>query len=518
MISTFGGRRLLACLGLAAVSRAGLAQTLSPSPPAVCIAPAALQKSVVADSDAITGVVVRFTANATGHATDAHLAKALSTLTAERLQAVVDAPVRSRFDVSTRRNDDNAVADGRVLGVRWVVAGRAERFGDSVRVSWNVLDSRTGLIRGTGLARASLVQVGALSTSLSLAIGRRIGADTTMAAIAKTAPDARSVPAFEQYLAGLYDFDSFNPATLRRAAVALQRAVQTEPTLQAAWTTLAETLARLAEFGEGGSARGRSERSRDALTAAGRALALAPRDVRTLVVIAHLRLLRDEPDSAARAIDALRAVAPASEDLSWLRTELALVRGDSRAVAEALELNAPRARRSVRALFLRAEWDRRRGNPAGACQSLNRLLVLEPEWAPAYVHRALVRTALGDRRGGWQDAEMATRFGQPTWGNMVRALIDFSVSDSLRTRTLLRQLAPVSTGTVLPWLDVLLQSAVWRATGQSDRARNVLSVAPCDDPRRRRLEGDPLLGDLKVSTDVCRVSVGLAHPTGDLAK
>lgn len=500
------------------------AQTLAPTPPAVCTAQATSTQSVrpvVADTGDITGVVVRFTANATGRPADAHLAKALSTITAERLQVLVEAPVRSRFDVTINRAPaatSSAVAEGRVLGVRWVVSGRVERQGDSVDVTWNALDSRTGVVRGAGKMRDKLVALDGLAGKLSTTIAGTIGVPATGPSQNALLPVARSIPAFESYLAGLFDFDSFDPASLRRAVNELRSAVQSDATLQPAWTALAESLARLVEWGEGGSARGRSQRSRDGLAAANRALALAPTNVRALVVLAHLHLMRDEPIAAAQVIDGIRNVAPSSDELTWLTAELALVRGDARAVVSVVDTSMQRIARNTRALYLRAEGDRRRGSMPAACQSLNRLLVLDPAWAPAYVQRALVRYALGDLRGGWQDAEMATRLGQPGWGNMVSALIDFTVGDSLRTRARMRATDRVSAGTVLPWLDALLQGAVWRATGQNDRALSVLAVTPCDDPRRRRLLADPLLRNLSININSCRASIGAPQPTGNLTQ
>ena len=515
-----GALTMLSVMGLAAAPLRASAQTLAPTPPAVCVTPATPAVPNAADTANITGVVVRFTTSATGRATDAHLAKALSTRTAEQLQALVATPVRARYDVTMapgKSDASSAVAEGRVLGVRWVVAGRAERTDDSISVSWNVLDARTGVQRGTGTTRDALVHLDAMSSRLSLAIGRKIGYTGTALAQANGAPVSHSVAAFEQYLAGLFEYDSFSPEAQRRAVAALRGAVKAEPALQPAWTALAETLSRLVEWGEGGSALGRSVRSRDALAAANRALALAPRDAHTLALMAHVHLLRDEPIAGAQAIEGVRTVAPNSDDLPWLAAELALVRGDVGALAVAIDSGGAGITRNAHALFMRAEWERRRGKMPAACQALNRLLVLEPSWAPAYVQRALVRTALGDRRGGWQDAEMATRLGQPTWGAMASALIDFSVSDSLRTRAQLRRVAAIHSGTVLPWLDVLLQSAVWHATGQGERALRVLAVVPCDDPRRRLFADDPLLRYLKVPAN-CRVSAGLSQPADELTQ
>ncbi|MES2523758.1 MAG: hypothetical protein V4617_13720 [Gemmatimonadota bacterium] len=500
-------------LSIGASAGAG-AQSLASTPPATCTAPSKAPLTVLTDMSLITGVVVRFTSNVNAKATDAHLAKALSVRSAEHLQALVEAPVRSRFDPSQSQGNDaqSAVAEGRVLGVRWVVTGRAERSKDSVRVSWTVLDSRTGEVRGSGTASDALVRLDALATGLAFTIGKRIGYQGP--ALKRMVPVSRSVSAMEQYLAGVFEYDSFDPEALRRSVASLKGATQAEPGMRPAWSALAVTLTRLVEWGEGASARGRSDRSREALTAANRALALAPRDPQSLATLAHIHVLRDEPVPAKQALDALRRAAPVSEDIPWLSAELSLLRGGD--LGMSIDRRELLNSRNAHALFTRADGERMRGRTVQACQALNRLIVLEPAWAPAYVERALIRTSLGDRRGGWQDAEMATRLGQPSWGELVSAIIDFSVSDSLRTRERLRRLGPISDDTVLPWFDVLLRGAVYSATGQAERAAQVLSLAPCDDPRRRRLLRDPLLRRIKVPT-ACRNSVGSTNPTKDLA-
>ena len=48
--------------------------------------------------------------------------------------------------------------------------------------------------------------------------------------------------------------------------------------------------------------------------------------------------------------------------------------------------------------------------------------------------RALVRANLGDRRGGWADAELAARLGRPEWGAAATALIDISMGDARTVR------------------------------------------------------------------------------------
>jgi hypothetical protein len=119
--------------------------------------------------------------------------------------------------------------------------------------------------------------------------------------------------------------------------------------------------------------------------------------------------------------------------------------------------------------------------------------------------RALVRAELGDRRGGWADAELAARLGRPEWGAAAAALIDVSMGDEIAVRRRVRETLRVEPEATLPWLDALLRAAVFHAVGDAQRARAALAAMPCNDYRRRTLAGDPLLRYLRVPTE-CRVS------------
>jgi hypothetical protein len=184
---------------------------------------------------------------------------------------------------------------------------------------------------------------------------------------------------------------------------------------------------------------------------------------------------------------------------------LARVRGDS-SLAERIVRDAGIGiAEHVPTLFLRAEWERRRGRPRLACLALNRIIVLDETWAPAYVMRALVRSQLGDRRGGWADAELVSRLGRPAWGEATAALIDISMGDVAAVRRRARQKFRVDATVTLPWVDALLRAAVFHAIDDGERAQQVLATMPCDDYRRRFLAGDPLLRFLRIPAR-CQVS------------
>ncbi len=481
-------------------ARAQLAATSAPS---ACYAPGTQAPT---DPNATTPVVVRLTASASARPRDAQVARVLGTrISRAMLMLTTQAPLPAAL-LGQPANSGT---------IRWVVAGEAERTKDSVTLRWTISDVRTGARRGSGTASGAFLDLDGFAERSVTAIARQIGYSSIPPHTVERTQRATSADAFEQYIAGIAEYDSFDPTLLRRATAALQQSVALDASYAPAWLALAQALTSIVEWGEGPTANGRSLRSRDALAAVARALAIAPRDTRAIALQAHLHLLRDDVKSAMASLEQLRAASPNDESLAWLNAELAMVRGDDPALLPSLVAIDVANSRSVRGLYLRGEWERRTGRLGAACSSFNRLLLVEPNWAPAYVQRSLVRSALGDQRGGWQDAEMATRLGRPAWGELASALIDYSVSDSLRTRDRLRRVQGMARGTVHPWLDVLLEGAVLRASGEPDLARRALSTAACDEPRRRLFAVDPLLRDVAPGKSTCLASVGLPNPAKD---
>ncbi|MDQ8160274.1 MAG: hypothetical protein P3C09_09075 [Gemmatimonadota bacterium] len=498
---------VIAMLLSVAAPRSGIvAQPLSANPAAVCAAP--IVRDGAADAN---GVVVRFTAALGGTPLDALTAHALGARLSEELGALATTPVREAVagaDTSARPLGAEAIVRLLEAGERWVVSGDVQEVDDVVIVRWRVFDARVGREVGTGQLRDDLLWLPRLTGALLNAVGTRIA--IAPVPLARTSARLRtrqttSRPAMEGYLAALYDVASFDVRAQQRAIVALPKALALDSAFSGAWFALALAHTHAADWGDSATARGRAPRLGTAIQAANRALALDPADTRTLALLARIHLLRNEPNAAAQALAGLGRTAERDDDVTWLRAELARVRGDS-SLAERIVRDAGIGiAEHVPTLFLRAEWERRRGRPRLACLALNRIIVLDETWAPAYVMRALVRSQLGDRRGGWADAEIVSRLGRPSWGEATAALIDVSMGDVAAVRRLARQKLRIDDTVTLPWLDALLRASVFDAIGDGERAQQVLAAMPCDDYRRRFLAGDPLLRFLRIPAR-CRVS------------
>lgn len=480
------------------------AQQLSANPAASCgIA------TIRGDGGATNGTIVRFTAGPGARPLDALTAHALGARLSSELRSLASAPIRAasgKADTSLRALDAAAMARLLESGERWIISGDVREADNNVQLRWRLVDARLGREVASGTVEDELLWLPRLTGAVLEAVGDKIGVSRPILAQAKARQRFRytaSREAMELYLTALVDVESFDSRAQQNAIVALSEALVLDPTFSAAWYALGVAQAHAAYWGE--TARGRDQRLASAVQAANRALAVQPTDAGTLALLARVHLLRNEPVAAQQVLDGLRRIAPRADEMVWLRAELARARGDS-TLAEAIINEAGSSIvEHVPTLFLRAEWERRRGRPQLACLALNRIVVLNESWAPAYVMRSLVRSKLGDRRGGWADAEIVSRLGRPGWGTATTALIDISMGDVSRVRRLARRELAVREESTLAWLDVLLRAAVFRGTNDLERAREALAAMPCDDYRRRYLAGDPLLTPLPLPPR-CKVS------------
>jgi len=502
-----GWKRSVLTVALAGIApwSAATSQIPQSSAQAKCVAPPA---SNVANEQG--GVVVRFATPPAAGEFDALTASALSARLSESLSSILEASVRAATLQRDSLSSSSGAAQLRVSppDERWLITGEVSNMGDVVTVNWRVLDTRSGRQVRAGRSRDNLIWMPRLATALLRAVGSSVGADRRALAGVAALEQHRattSPPAMRAYLTGLYRLGSFGATAYKAAIGDFQSALRLDPSFVDAYLGLATAHLRIVEWGDSASARGRDPRLVAAGEAVNQALVREPWSERALSLLAQVHIARDEPVAASIAVDALRRSGARQAEVAWLTAEIRQVQGNTTAASQALADAGSRIWGHVPALFLRAEIDRRQGRPQLACLALNRVLTLDAAWAPAYVMRALVRADLGDRRGGWADAELAGRLGRAEWGTAVSALIDISMGEARTVRLRARQRLSVDPDATLPWMDALLRAAVFHALGDPERARFALETLPCRDYRRRTLDGDPLLRFLRIPGD-CRVS------------
>ena len=467
------------------------AQSLDATPPSLCGKPRAL--AAAGDSIADSRVLIRFSPATASSMDDALLARALGTLVSDRVRGALDVDVRSRGLGATPAltNAASAVAEGRVLGVRYVLVGSVRRETDRVQVAWRMVDARSGAERGSGVvsqpAQGVDSLVGTFTTTLTRAFAR-----PPYVAPAIDRVRSASAPALAAFVEALTDLEAFDRANLAKADTALRRALAADPAFVAARFRAAQLSLRMLEWIEQRDAERRAYVSAG-LRSVGLALQANPYDPRALALLGRLYLHSATPELAQPVLRALKRLAPTDPSTVTLEAHVLRAQGHDADALRVARAPTPAVARSVDALMIRADLERRVGDPVNACRVLNQAITLDPLFAPAYVWRAVVRSPLGERREGWADAEVATRLGRKDWGELTSALIDISVADTVRART--RSTAYMQDAALRDggWTDLLLRAAVANGLKSADKVGRALRQVACGDPRRPQLAREPLL-------------------------
>lgn len=502
-----------AAFALAAVCASSVAaQGLDPTPASQCGERVVTVQpdSAVAD----TRVLIRFAAGLASDTDDAFLARALGKLTAERIRQTLAIDVRSRGLSGGSSSSDaaSAVAEGRVLGVRFVLVGTVQRRDDRSVIEWRLVDARSGKQTSSGVASEPVGAVDSLVNAMTSVMTRALGRPATTPA-GRDRLHSRSPEAILAYLRGLAEVEAFDRARLQHADSALQRAIDLDPTFIAARYRLAELSVRQLDWVEHRD-RARAQLVQTGLWSVGAVLLKEPYDVQALSLMGRLYLHKGMPALAQPIVEALRKLAPADPASVELEARVARALGHDDDALRIVRASAAATERSIDALMVRADLERRVGDRVVACRVLNRAIALDATHAPAYVWRAIVRSNLGELREGWGDAEVASRLGRADWGELTGALIDVAVRDTVRARTRVMTLMTPASLDSAGWLDLVLRAAVANSLTAPAIAQQSLLRISCRDPRRRGLANEPLLRYLRLPANCAAPRTKLVNGAG----
>lgn len=178
-----------------------------------------------------------------------------------------------------RSREQDAVEIARELGVSFLLDGSVRRSGETVRVSANLVDGRTGFDLWSDVFERRLTDVFAVQTEIALAVADALGATLGEEAGPRASLGAvggtRIPAALDAYLRGrsLYDL-SADEASERAALAQFDRAVALDPAFAAAHAARARSLTAIAnQYGPADAVAGLYDA---AVAAAERAIALAP--------------------------------------------------------------------------------------------------------------------------------------------------------------------------------------------------------------------------------------------------
>jgi len=192
---------------------------------------------------------------------------------------------------SFKGKSETVQAIGAALGVAHVLEGSVRKQGDQVRITAQLIQTKDGFHMWSESFDGDLKNVFELQERIAHAIVDKLklvmaGGQTQLAQKGTELPEAH-----QQYLRGRYFLTRRGYANLKGAAAAFQSAVTADANYAEAWAGLAQAYALIPEYSTfDPDAHGHFDDTvRDAIEAAGRALALEPSSARALSARAYVK-------------------------------------------------------------------------------------------------------------------------------------------------------------------------------------------------------------------------------------
>ncbi|MGB8692088.1 MAG: TIR domain-containing protein [Steroidobacteraceae bacterium] len=284
---------------------------------------------------------------------------------------------------------------GTQLNAAYVVEGSVRRSGDKVRITAQLINTRTGAHEWSETYDRPIGDVLKLQDSIAGAVARELHLT-----VAPDDVNARYIPKnleiYDLYLRGRHAIDRHDSGGLDEAATLFQKALDRDPGFADAAVWLSSTKSLQAQVGFLPSAAAFEQ----ARQAAATALKLDPNNAGAHAALANIYIVYDWDWSAAeRELQKVEALAPGSMDALYGQSKLSLTLGhwdDALRKIKALLAQDPLDPNNLlRLLQLQA----RLGRLGEAETATRRLLDIHPTFAWAHYYLGLTLLARGDRDG-----------------------------------------------------------------------------------------------------------------------
>jgi tetratricopeptide (TPR) repeat protein len=282
----------------------------------------------------------------------------------------------------------------RELGVDYVLEGRLQRAGEALRVSVQLVETRTGSLVWSGSGSRPLVELADLQEELIKSLAAQIGVELHEAEMRRALAKPRDITAYEALQRALAHWYNLRLANFPLLLAEARRAVSIVPTYGPAQGVLAYALALQRLW----TAPGDAQLEQAALEHAQAAVSSAPHDAMSLAFAAGAHLC------LGRAQDAYRYGRRALEinpDFSIGQQQLGLAclrlgrNEEAIACFDAVEALTPR-HASVHLTFMRrAHAFYQQGDLKSAQADMDRAFELNEHYAPTLVLRAGLCTLSG---------------------------------------------------------------------------------------------------------------------------
>jgi TolB-like protein/DNA-binding winged helix-turn-helix (wHTH) protein/Flp pilus assembly protein TadD len=292
----------------------------------------------------------------------------------------------SSFQFKGKTQDLRSI--GTQLGVAYVLEGSVRKSGDRVRVTAQLIDSRTGTPRWSQTYDRDFGEVLKLQDEIATKVVRLVENDAYYSQVV-SGKTLRSPEAYNAYLQGEYAKNRFDQPGLEQAISDFQRALELDPAFADAAAGLANAYHNLGAFGLMPPAEA-FEKSR---LAAQVALKIDPHQQEAHAVLGAIHITYDWDWPAAEREFKL-AMAP--QDAAWrLNPLLSLTLGRWDDALKAINLGLAGDPMDPDGYFFLGLVQRCRGRLPEAEAAMNRTIELSPTYTFAHYTLATVRLARG---------------------------------------------------------------------------------------------------------------------------
>ena len=178
-----------------------------------------------------------------------YLADGIAEEIRNRLVAVPGLDVAARSSAfAFRQRSKNVREIGEILRVDLVLDGSLRKAGDTVRISLQLVDARTGFEVWTGSFDAGLDDIFALQDEIAAQIVAVVAPDNKETASVAAMPS--SFDAYDLYLLGRHNWQKRDIASLERALEYFDQSISRDPRFAPSHTGRADSLLLLAKAGE----------------------------------------------------------------------------------------------------------------------------------------------------------------------------------------------------------------------------------------------------------------------------
>jgi serine/threonine-protein kinase len=411
----------------------------------------------------------------------------------------------SSFQFRDRTGDVREI--GRRLDVSAVVEGSVRASGDSLRITAQLIDTRTGYHLWSDEFDRPAADVFAVQEDIARAVTRALRVQLAQR-IGETLVSAgtQNAEAHDLYLRGRFEWNKRTEEGMRNARDAFERAVVLDPRYAAAYAGLSDTWQLLAIYGQVAT----REALANAKTAALRALALDSTlaEAHTSLAVMHLEYDHDREAAERRYRRAIEISPGYATAHHWYALFLVAGGRFQEAIAEAeLARRLDPLSRVINAAVGTVHLFSR--EYAAAIAEFRAILVTDPDWSSGLGMLGRTLAAAGQFDEAVARIQEALELsGRPSH----KALLAYTLAAAGRgaeARALLRELVAPGRGVIIPPVDL---AAVHVALGQHDEAIAVLNrgVEERDeemmylkvDPRYDPIRGDPRFAHVLAALDL----------------